>query len=90
MKLDEDPNCECGKSRQTVEHMLLHCDNFKSERLLMKKKVSNIWESTKRSGNLQMDLNTLLNPSMSKLDASGAREVSEIFENFLSQIDFTF
>ena len=89
MKLAEDPDCECGKSRQTVEHVLLHCDNFKSERLLVKKKVSNIWERTKRSGNLQMDLNTLLNPSMSKLDASGAREVSEIFENFLSQIDFT-
>ena len=90
MKLAEDPDCECGKSRQTVEHVLLHCDNFKSERLLVKKKVSNIWERTKRSGNLQMDLNTLLNPSMSKLDASGAREVSEIFENFLSQIDLTF
>ena len=33
----------------------------------------------------KMDLNILLNPSMSKLDESGAREVSEIFENFFSQ-----
>ena len=25
MKLSDDPNCSCGKSRETVEHVLLHC-----------------------------------------------------------------
>ena len=40
MKLAEDPDCECGKSRQTdTTYVFLHCDNFKSERLLVKKKL---------------------------------------------------
>ena len=33
MIIVDDPYYECGKDRQTVEHILLHCDNFISERL---------------------------------------------------------
>ena len=88
MKLVEDPNCECGKGRQTVEHILLHCDNFISERLLLKNNVNTIWQNSKKSGNLQFDLTLLLNPS-SKLSNAEAREVAKEFEVFLNKIDFT-
>ena len=89
MKLVDDPNCECGKGRQTVEHILLHCDNFISERLLLKHNVNSIWQNSKKSGNLQFDLNLLLNPFTSKLNNAEAREVSKEFEVYLNKIDFT-
>ena len=89
MKLVDDPDCECGKSRQTVEHVLLHCDKFKSERLLLKTKVNSIWQNSKKSGNIQFDLNLLLNPYSSKLETSDACDVAKEVEKFIDQMDFT-
>ena len=89
MKLVDDPNCKCEKGRQTVEHILLHCDNFISERLLLKNKVNSIWLNSKKSGNLQFDLKLLLNPFSSKLSNAEAREVAKEFEDYLNKIDIT-
>ena len=89
MKLSDDPNCTCGKNRQTVEHILLYCDKYVSERLLLKTKLYSIWQDSKASGNLQFDIQLLLNPFSTKLSLSDARKVAIEVENFLIQIDIT-
>ena len=90
MKLNDDPDCVCGKSRQTVEHLLLYCDKFIAERLRLKTKIGSIWFDSKRPGNLNFDLKLLLNPWSSKLKMTEAKEVAKEFEHFLQNIDFTF
>ena len=90
MKLNDDPNCECGKSRQTVEHILLHCEKFMSERLRLRTKIGAIWLDSKRPGNVNFDLQLLLNPYSSKLCLVDAQKVAEEFELFLQGINFTF
>ena len=90
MKLTDDPDCDCGKGRQTVEHVILQCDIHKTERLHLKMKVSSIWESSRKSGNIDFDLNLLLNPYESKLNKKEAQLVAKEFEFFLSQINFSF
>ena len=47
MKLTDDPNCECGKSRQTVEHILLYCEKYICEGLHMRTKIRAIWIDSK-------------------------------------------
>ena len=89
MKLLDDPNCTCEKSRQTVEHILLHCDNHVSERLLLKTRLNTIWNDSKKSGNLNFDLQLLLNPFSTKLNVSEAKKVAKEVETFLDQIDIT-
>ena len=89
MKLSDSPNCTCEKSRQTVEHILLHCDNHVSERLLLKTKLHSIWQDSKKSGNLQFDLQLLLNPFLTKLNVPEAQKVANEVETFLNQIDIT-
>ena len=61
MKLSDDPNCTCGKGRQTVEHVILHCENFISEHLLLKTRIGAVWLNSKKSGNIQFDLKLLFN-----------------------------
>ena len=90
MKLNDDPDCECGRDRQTVEHILLHCDKFISERLRLKTKIGAIWFNSKKAGNVNFDLKMLLNPWSTKLSSAEAREVAGEFEHFLQNIDFTF
>ena len=89
MKLADDPNCACGKSRETVEHILLHCENLVSERLLLKTKVYLIWQGSRKSGNLQFNVQLLLNPFSTKLNVSEAQNVAKLVEHFLDQIDMT-
>ena len=89
MKLLDDPNCTCEKSRQTVEHILLHCENHVSERLLLKTKLNSIWQDTKKCGNLQFDLQLLLNPFSTKLNVPDAEKVAKEVEKFLDHIDIT-
>ena len=67
MKLLDDPDCECGKERQTVEHMIMRCDLLKTERLHLKLKLMSIWEGSRKHGNLKFDLSLLLNPFSNKL-----------------------
>ena len=90
MKLNDDPNCECGKGRQTVQHLILHCDKFIAERLRLKTKIGSIWFNSKRPGNLNFDLKLLLNPWSTKLNMADAKEVAGEFERFLQNIDFIF
>ena len=89
MKLSDDPNCSCGKSRETVEHVLLYCEKFGSQRLLLKTKIYAIWQESKKFGNLPFDLRLLLNPSSIKLNLVEAGEVSKAFEDFLNKIEIT-
>ena len=89
MKLADNPNCACGKSRETVEHILLHCENFVSERLLLKTKLHAIWQDSKKSGNLQFNIQLLLNPFSTKLNVIEAQKVAKEVEHFLDQIDIT-
>ena len=89
MKLSDDPNCSCGKSRETVEHVLLYCEKIGSQRLLLKTKIYAIWQESKKFGNLPFDLRLLLNPSSIKLNLVEAGEVSKAFEDFLNKIEIT-
>ena len=90
MKLTDDPNCECRKSRQTVEHILLHCEKYRCGRLRMRTKIGAIWMDSKRTGNLNFDLQLLLNPFSSKLSLVDAQKVAKEFETFLQDINFKF
>ena len=90
MKLTDDPNCECRKSRQTVEHILLHCEKYRCGRLRMRTKIGAIWTDSKRTGNLNFDLQLLLNPFSSKLSLVDAQKVAKEFETFLQDINFKF
>ena len=89
MNLSDDPNCSCGKSRETVEHVILHCERYISQRLLLKTRVCSIWQESKKSGNLPFDLQLLLNPFSTKLNLSEARAVAKEFEQFLDKIEIT-
>ena len=90
MKLHDDPNCECEKERQTIEHVIMRCEIFKTERLHLKMKLMSIWESSRKSGNINFDLKLLLNPYASRLNAEEAEKVVKEFQFFLSQIEFKF
>ncbi len=90
MNLVDDPDCECEKERQTVEHVIMRCERFKTERLHMKLKLISIWECSRKSGDLKFDLNLLLNPFSSRLNAEEAQKVANEFRYFLSQIEYKF
>ena len=91
MRLVDDPDCDCGKERQTIEHVVLRCELFKTEHLHLKMKTLSIWESSRKYGNLNFDLKLLLNPfSNPLLNAEEAEKISKEFQYFLSQIDFKF
>ena len=91
MKLTDSPNCDCGLERQTVDHVILRCEHFKIERLCLKLEVLAIWENSKKSGNLQMDIRLLLNPrSNSNINLEEAKSISESFGKFLRSINFKF
>ena len=82
MKLTDDPNCECGKGRQTVEHILLHCEKHMCERLRMRTKIGAIWMDSKQTGNLNFDLKLLLNPFSSNLSLLDAQKVARNLNRF--------
>ena len=90
MKLTDDPDCDCGKGRQTVEHILLHCEKYMVERLRLRTKIGDIWLDSNKSGNLNFDMKLLLNPFYSKLGLADSQKVAEDFENFMQDINFKF
>ena len=62
--------------------MLLYCEKFGSQRLLLKTKIHAIWQESKKFGNLPFDLRLLLNPFSSKLNLVEAGEVSKALDHF--------
>lgn len=69
MGLAESPDCSCGKTRETVEHLLLDCSLEADARGKLVTEIGNIWMEKKSSGGLNLDLHTILSPfSNSKLN----------------------
>ena len=60
MGLSDDRECECGESRETVEHVLLECRSEEDNRIDLIEKVRKIWMDSKMTGGLQFDLRILL------------------------------
>jgi len=42
--------CECGYHSETVEHFILHCPEYNSERLQLTDTVESLWQNVKDSG----------------------------------------
>ena len=47
LRLVEDPNCDCGKARETLEHVLLECEVEKDAREEFIEKVGKVWMEKK-------------------------------------------
>ena len=62
MGFAEDRDCRCGKSRETIEHILMECQLEEAGRSKLKESVKELWMECKGSGGLQFDLNLILFP----------------------------
>ena len=84
MKLVDSPNCQCGQARETVQHKILECNKFNLERKIMTFEIGSIWMDSKRIGNLNIDLQLLLNPSsVHVISANESEAISAAFFKFL-------
>ena len=63
MKFEESPNCDCGNDRESVEHVLLKCEKFDFARRIWTLKMEQLWLASKKKGNLDVNLQLLLNPA---------------------------
>ena len=63
--LTESPNCECGNSRETVDHFLLECQIYKDQRKKMNKVVADMWFSKRSAGDLSLSKDILAGPNFS-------------------------
>ena len=90
MGLVDSPDCSCGESRETVEHLLMECSLEAEARGKLLSEVGSIWMETKAPGGLQFDLHTILtpfcNPKLSILDSS--RIMDCVFSFFRSLAAF--
>ena len=44
IKLRESPNCDCGKDRQTEQHILLFCSRHVSAREIMMNNIESVYQ----------------------------------------------
>ena len=66
MRLAETPNCECSLDRETIEHHVLHCQEFENEREEMMNEIQKMWMNNKKEGCLNVTIETLLGPNISE------------------------
>ena len=62
MGLADDRDCKCGEGLETVEHVILECMEEEVSRVKLREELSEIWMSSKGSGGLSFDLNSILAP----------------------------
>ena len=90
-KLVDDANCQCGKGRETVEHVLLECELEEEARKEFKEKVGEIWMNKKCDGGLNMDTKLILAPfTISKLSSREADEILDLAFVFISKLSMKF
>ena len=90
--MTEDANCQCGKSRETVEqHVLLGCELEEDARKEFKEKVGKIWMEKKCDGGLNIDMKLILAPfTISKLSAREAEEIIDLSFGFIAKLSLKF
>ena len=86
MGLAESPNCSCGNARETVEHVLMECHLESVARKKLVLEIGDFWMNNKKSGGLQFNLETILNPfACPKLNQSESQQIMEcVFSYFRS------
>ena len=86
MGLAESPNCSCGNARETVEHVLIECHLESVARKKLVLEIGDIWMNNRKSGGLQFNLETILNPfACPKLNQSESQQIMEcVFSYFRS------
>ena len=90
-RLVEDPNCDCGKARETLEHVLLECEVEKDAREEFIEKVGKVWMEKKCSGGLNIDIKLILSPwTISSLSSGEADVVLKFSFEFLSHLSKKF
>ena len=90
-KLVDDANCQCGKGRETVEHVLLECELEEEARKEFKEKVGEIWMNKKCDGGLNIDTKLILAPfTISKLSSREADEILDLAFIFISKLSMKF
>ena len=83
----EGVDCECGESRETVDHVLLECRLEENSRKEYIDSVGRLWMNSKCKGNLNVDIQLILFPSQ-KENLTGdlaAQMLGESFK-FLSKL----
>ena len=84
MRIVDSPNCKCGQARETVQHKILECSQYDLDRMIMTFEIGSTWMDSKRIGNLNMDLQLLLNPSsVHVISAKESEAISASFFKFL-------
>ena len=86
MKFVESPDCECGEAREDINHFLLECPVYKTQREVMTKRIAEVWMENRRAGNLSVTAELLLAPKFSpKLNAKEDLAIKDaLFQYLLS------
>ena len=84
MKFVESPNCDCGESRETINHFLLDCKEHKDARIAMFETISSVWLEKKSSGCLNVSKELLLELNFSeKLNVEDDKKVKKALFSYL-------
>ena len=62
MGLADDRDCKCGRGIETVEHVLVECEEERESRCKLIKDLEDIWMNSSSVGGLQFNLNLMLAP----------------------------
>ena len=72
-------DCECGEGIEDWQHYLLKCSTYIEERKILFSEIEKIWNNSRRSGNLKMDVNLVLGGTNGKGKLNHKKEVLETF-----------
>ena len=85
------PQCSCGEDKESVEHVLLHCSKYITERTVMIDTLTDIWmcSSKYKKWNLDITESLLLAPYSDNVDYTrqDSRNIKEALFEFLACID---
>ena len=88
MGIAESPNCECSKSRETPDHLILDCELYKDQRNRMKDKIAKLWMDNKKWGCLNINLEMLVGPNFSdKVTREEDNNIKEVLFELLISIN---
>ena len=84
MKFVESPDCKCGEARGDINHFLLECQLYRTQREVMTKKIADEWMENRRAGNLSVTAELLLDPNFSsKLNAKEDLAIKDALFQYL-------
>ena len=91
MGLADSRECVCGRSLETVEHVLMECSIESVGRNQMIAEIGELWMNKKKAGGLQVSLDLLLYPfGNPKLNHTDCLQVMGSVFNFLRNMSRKF